>query len=70
MNITEHKLDLIRQIDELPKELLFELDKVIAQFQSNAVKKSSLSILLASWDDLDEDFPEIDSLPPMAEDIF
>ena len=70
MNIAEHKLDLIHRIDELPEELLFELDKVIAQFQSNAVKKSGLSILLASWDDLDEEFLEIDDLPPMAEDIF
>lgn len=70
MNIAEHKLDLFRRIDELPEESLFELDKVIAQFQSNVAKKSSLSILLASWDDLDEEFPEIDDLPPMAEDIF
>lgn len=70
MNIAEYKSNLIRRIDKLPEESLLELDKVIAQFQSDAAKKSSLSILLASWDDLDEAFPEINDLPPMAEDIF
>ncbi|MBS3955317.1 MAG: hypothetical protein KGZ88_20395 [Methylomicrobium sp.] len=31
MNIAEHKLNLIRQIDQLPEESLLELEKVISQ---------------------------------------
>jgi len=35
MNIAEHKLNLFRQIDELPDELLLELETVIAQLKVN-----------------------------------
>ena len=35
MNIAEHKLSLFRQIDQLPKESLLELEKLISQLQSN-----------------------------------
>jgi len=35
MNIAEHKLNLFRQIDELPEESLIELEKLIAQLRVN-----------------------------------
>lgn len=35
MNIAEHKLNLFRQIDELPEESLIELEKLISQLQLN-----------------------------------
>lgn len=69
MNIAEQKLDLFRQIDELPEESLAELKKIIARLRNNAVRKPNLSALLASWDDLEEDFPEIQDAPPSGEDI-
>lgn len=40
MNIAEHKLNLIRQIDELPEESLIELEKIISQLQRNKKPKS------------------------------
>ena len=33
VNIAEHKLSLIRQIDQLPEESLIELEKLISQLQ-------------------------------------
>lgn len=43
MTISEHKLNLIRQIDELPEQYLIELEKIIMQLKANhsiqAVKK-------------------------------
>lgn len=39
MNIAEHKLNLIRQIDELPEESLIELEKIISQLQFNKKPK-------------------------------
>jgi hypothetical protein len=36
MNIAEHKLQIFRQIDQLPEESLIELEKIIAQLQANA----------------------------------
>ena len=56
MNIAEHKLSLFRQIDQLPKESLLELEKLISQLQSN---KKGLVVLIA--DDFDaplDDFKE------------
>ncbi len=35
MYIAEHKLNLFRQIDELPEEFLLELEKIISQLQVN-----------------------------------
>ena len=35
MNIAEHKLNLFRQIDELPEESLIELEKLISQLKIN-----------------------------------
>lgn len=35
MNIAEYKLNLIRQIDELPEESLIELEKLIAKLRVN-----------------------------------
>jgi len=40
MNIAEHKLNLIRQIDELPEESLIELEKIVSQLLSNKKPKS------------------------------
>jgi hypothetical protein len=34
MSIAEHKLNIIRQIDELPEESLIELEKMIAQLKT------------------------------------
>ena len=48
MIIAEHKLNLIRQIDELPEQSLIELEKIIMQLKANhsiqPVKKNSLKI--------------------------
>jgi hypothetical protein len=33
MNIAEHKLNLFRQIDELPEESLIEVEKLITQLK-------------------------------------
>jgi hypothetical protein len=35
MNIAEHKLNLIRQIDQLPEESLLELEKAISQLRGH-----------------------------------
>lgn len=74
MIIAEHKLNLFRQIDELPEQSLIELEKIIAQFKANLsiqpVKKNNLQMLLDSWSDLENDFPEIEDCPPVAEDFF
>jgi Protein of unknown function (DUF2281) len=40
MNIAEHKLNLIRQIDQLPEESLIELEKLISQLRDH--KKTAL----------------------------
>jgi len=34
------------------------------------VRKGGMAALLESWGDLDEEFPEIEDLPPEAEEIF
>ncbi len=34
------------------------------------VRKKGLLALLASWEPLDEDFPEIEDLPAKSEDVF
>jgi hypothetical protein len=39
MNIAERKLDLFRQIDELPEESLIEVKKLIAQLKSKPKQK-------------------------------
>jgi hypothetical protein len=35
MTIAEHKLNLIRQINELPEQSLIELEKIIMQLKAN-----------------------------------
>ena len=74
MIIAEHKLNLFRLIDELPEQSLIELEKIIAQLKANLsiqlVKKNNLQMLLDSWSDLEEDFPDIEDCPPVAEDFF
>jgi hypothetical protein len=71
MNIAEHKLQIFRQIDQLPEESLIELEKIIAQLHVTSIAKNTdLKALLASWSPLDEDFPDIEDCPPIDEDIF
>lgn len=74
MIIAEHKLNLFRQIDELPEQSLLELEKIIAQLKANLsiqpVKRNNLQVLLDSWSDLEEDFPDIVDCLPVAEVFF
>ncbi len=35
MNIAEHKLNLIRQIDQLPEESLLELEEIITKLRTH-----------------------------------
>jgi len=72
MTITEHRLTIAQQIEELSEESLCELEKIIAQLKSHSLpqtNKIGLKNLLASWSPVD-DFPEIEDEPPVAEDIF
>lgn len=39
MNIAEYKLDLFRQINELPEESLIEVEKLIAQLKAKPKQK-------------------------------
>jgi hypothetical protein len=41
MNIAEHKLNLIRQIDQLPEESLLELEEVIMKLRNPKKKLST-----------------------------
>jgi hypothetical protein len=83
MNIAEHKLNLFHQLDNLPEESLIELEQVISTLKTNNAlkvgdtfhftpkpKTQNLKTLLASWSSLEEDFPEIEDKPPVAEDLF
>lgn len=45
MNIAEHKLNLIRQIDELPEESLLSLEKIISQLRMNKKPASKRGLL-------------------------
>ncbi len=40
-------------------------DRLIAEPVQKPSQRPSLLALLASWEPLDEDFPEIDDLPPL-----
>ncbi|MDO9046952.1 MAG: DUF2281 domain-containing protein [Methylobacter sp.] len=44
MNIAEHKLNLIRQIDGLPEESLIELEKLISKLRVNKKTASKRQI--------------------------
>ncbi len=71
MMIAEHKLNLIHQLDELPEELVFELETIISRLKENSLsQKKGLKALLASWKPLEEEFPKIEDHPPKIEDIF
>ena len=83
MNIAEHKLNIFHQLDDLPEESLLELEQVISSLKTNNTlragdtvhftfkpKTQNLKTLLASWSPLDEDFPEIEDKPPVAENFF
>ena len=75
MTITEHRLTIVQQIEELSEESLCELEKIITQLKtanSHSLpqkNKIGLKNLLASWSPVD-DFPEIEDKPPTAENIF
>ncbi len=67
MNIAEHKLSLIRQIDELPEESLIELEKLISQLRINKKIESKRQfgcmkgLIVSMTDDFDaplDDFKE------------
>lgn len=74
MNIAEHRLHITHQLEELSEESLCEIEKIIAKFKRleniSTPKNTGLKNLLASWNPLEEDFPEIVDEPPRAEDIF
>lgn len=40
MNISEHKLNLIRQIDQMPEESLLELEKIMMTLHKPTKKNS------------------------------
>ena len=42
MNIAEHKLNLFRKIDQLPDELLLELEQIISKLCFKRIKSNSL----------------------------
>ena len=67
MNIAEHKLNLIRQIDQLPEEDLLELEKIIINLRDHkkAVSKRQFGcmkgLVISMVDDFDaplKDFNE------------
>ncbi len=71
MIIAEHKLNLLHQLDELPEELVFELETIISRLKENSLsQKNGLKALLASWKPLEEEFPKIEDHPPEIEDFF
>ncbi len=75
---TQHRVKLSRsgegQIVQIPKELELAVDEVLIrkvgdQLIVEPVPKKSLIELLDSWEDLDEEFPEIDDPPPEPVEI-
>lgn len=42
MTIAEHKLSLFRQIDQMPEELLIELEKIIAKLSFKQTPQSNI----------------------------
>jgi hypothetical protein len=42
MTIAEHKLSLFRQIDQMPEELLIELEKIIAKLSFKQIPQSNI----------------------------
>ena len=63
------------QAVRIPREYELEGDEAIIRKEGGRLiieplKKGGLKVLLASWEPLEEDFPEIDDLPPEPEDIF
>lgn len=60
----EKAIEVIDFIDFLKNRLTY---KNSLHFQT---QENSLKTLLASWSPLEEEFPEIADLPPVAEDIF
>jgi hypothetical protein len=48
MNIAEHKLNLFRSIDQMPEELLLELEQMVSKLWiKNMTKEKSLDNLMA-----------------------
>jgi antitoxin VapB len=70
---TQHRVKLSRsgevQVVQIPKELELTVDEVLIrkvgdQLIVEPVPEKSLIELLDSWEDLEEEFPEIDDPPP------
>ena len=68
MNIAEHKLSLIRQIDQLPEESLIELEKLISQLQisKKPVSKRQFGcmkgLVISMADDFDAPLDDLKSI--------
>jgi antitoxin VapB len=65
---------LTPEIIEIPRELELAADEVLVRKTGDRlivepVPEKSLIELLDSWEDLDEEFPEIDDPPPDPVDI-
>ena len=76
---TERHVRLFRngrnQALRIPREFELEGEEAIIRKEGEKlivelVKKNKLSELLATWDTLDEEFPEINDPPVEAEEIF
>lgn len=77
---TERRARLFRngrnQAVRIPRDFEFPGDEVIIRKEKECLileppkKKPSLLELLAEWEPLDEEFPEIDDPPVEPEDIF
>ena len=78
--IGERHVSLFRngrnQAIRIPREFELEGTEAIIRKEGNrliiepAPPRNKLLTLLASWEPLDEDFPEIVDLPPTPEDVF
>jgi antitoxin VapB len=78
--IGERHVSLFRngrnQAIRIPREFELEGTEAIIRKEGNrliiepAPPRNKLLALLASWEPLDEDFPEIVDLPPTPEDVF
>ncbi len=53
MTIAEHKLILFRQIDQMPEELLIELEKIIAKLSFKQIPQSNIKTeeIKALWNE-------------------
>ena len=54
MTIAEHKLILFRQIDQMPEELLIELEKIIAKLSFKQIPQSNIKMKEFSTQQIEE----------------